>query len=284
VFPADRPAERPRCGTQNISRSFNPADFEAKILLLHNADVTYGFDLIYGLPGDSLEGFRASLDFAMSLVPNHIDIFRLSILPGTRLAETAPALNLEHETCNPYQVIASPTFSREDIALAARIAHGCDVLYNHGKAVPWFGIIMEALEMSPSDVFERFTVWLESHPSEDLTKNQRDFIASLFEESGNTLMGSIAADIISYFGYSAELMDARPMESDRQDPPSRRVAFKHDPVDLLAQMRAGTISLEELVFSLPGKACDAVLSVNDGTICIQVLHVPWADEQASSYA
>ncbi|MCX5818658.1 MAG: hypothetical protein NT047_01885, partial [Deltaproteobacteria bacterium] len=78
---------------------------------------------------------------------------------------------------------------------------------------------------------------------------------------------------ISYFGYSAELMDARPMESDRQDPPSRRVAFNHDPVDLLAQMRAGTISLEELVFSLPGKACDAVLSVNDGTIGIQVLHV-----------
>jgi hypothetical protein len=91
---------------------------------------------------------------------------------------------------------------------------------------------------------------------------------SLFEEGGNSLMGSIAADIISYFGYSAELMDARPMESDRQDPPSRRVAFNHDPVDLLAQMRAGTISLEELVFSLPGKACDAVLSVNDGTIDI----------------
>jgi hypothetical protein len=269
---------------RNISRSFNPADFEAKILLLHNADVTYGFDLIYGLPGDSLEGFRASLDFAMGLVPNHIDLFRLSVLPGTRLAETAPALNLEHETCNPWQVIASPTFSRENIALAARIAHGCDVLYNQGKAVPWFDIILEALEMSPSDVFERFTVWLESHPSEDLTRTQRDFIGSLFEESGNTLMGSIAADIISYFGYSAELMDARPIDSDRKDPPSRLVAFNHDPVDLLAQMRAGTISLEELVFSLPGKACDAVLSVNDGTIGIQALHVPWADEQASSYA
>jgi hypothetical protein len=38
-------------------------------------------------------------------------------------------------------------------------------------------------------------------------------------------------------------------------------------------MRAGTTSLEELVFSLPEKACDAVLSVNDGTIRIQV-HVP----------
>jgi hypothetical protein len=66
-------------------------------------------------------------------------------------------------------------------------------------------------------------------------------------------------------------MDTQPMESDPWDPPSRRVTFNHDPIDLLAQMQAGTISLEELVFTLPGKTCEAVLSVNDGTIGIQVL-------------
>lgn len=252
---------------KNVNRSFDPADFEAKMLLLHQADVTYGFDLIYGLPGDSLEGFRASLDFAMSLVPNHIDIFSLAVLPGTRLTETAPAWHLEHEACNPYRVIASPTFSRKDMALAARLAHGCDVFYNQGKAVPWFGIIMEALEMSPAEMFERFAAWLESLPSEDLTQTQQEFTASLFEERGDSLMGSIAADIIGYFGYSAELMDA-------PHPPSRRVAFNHDPAEMLAQMQAGTISLEELVFILPKKACDAVLSVNDGTIAIEVLDAP----------
>ena len=255
---------------RNIGRSFDPADFEARILLLHNAGVTYGFDLIYGLPGDSLAGFRASLDFAMSLVPNHVDVFRLSVLPGTRLAETAPALHLEHEACNPYQVIASPTFSREDMALAARVAHGCDVFYNHGKAVPWFGIIMEALEISPAEVFARFADWLTSHPSEDLTQTQVEFTATLFAERGNSPLGSIAADIISYFGYSEELMDAPPRESDLQDPPSRQVAFNHNPLDLLAQMEAGTTSLEELVFILPEDACNAVLFLNEGTIDIQV--------------
>jgi len=255
---------------RNIGRSFDPADFEARILLLHNAGVTYGFDLIYGLPGDSLAGFRASLDFAMSLVPNHVDVFRLSVLPGTRLAETAPALHLEHEACNPYQVIASPTFSREDMALAARVAYGCDVFYNHGKAVPWFAIILEAMEISPAEVFERFATWLASHPSGDLTQTQRDFIVTLFTERGNSPLGSIAADIISYFGYSEELMDAPPLESDLQAPPSRQVAFNHNPLDLLAQMQAGTTSLEELVFSLPEEACNAVLVLNEGTIGIQV--------------
>ncbi len=255
---------------QNIGRSLDIADFEARILLLHKADVTYGFDLIYGLPGDSLEGFRASVDFAMTLVPNHIDIFRLAVLPGTRLAETAPALHLEHEPGSPYQVIASPTFSRADMALAARIAHGCDVFYNQGRAVPWFDIILEPLETSPAVFFERFAAWLEAHPSEDLTRGQRDFVASLFEETGNSLLGRVAADIISYFGYAAKLMDAQTTEPDRQAPPSCRAAFNHDPLELLAQMEAGTISIEELVFSLPEKACEAVLSVKDGRIDIQV--------------
>jgi hypothetical protein len=259
---------------RNINRSIDPADFEAKILLLHNADVIYGFDLIYGLPGDSLEGFRASLDFAMSLVPNHIDVFRLSVLPGTRLAETAPGLNLEHEACNPYDVIASPSFPRKDMAVAAQIAHGCDVFYNEGKAVPWFGMILEALEMPASEIFELFAAWLETHPSDDITKTQREFIVSLFEEQGAPMMGSIAADIINYFGYSAELIEDQSMEPDSENRPSRRVTFNHDPIDLLAQMEAGMLSLEELALALPQKACDAVLSVTGDTIDIQVLRVP----------
>jgi hypothetical protein len=93
-------------------------------------------------------------------------------------------------------------------------------------------------------------------------------------------MGSIAADIIGYFGYSAELLEAPPPASDCEEPPSRRVAFNHDPEELLAQMQAGIISLEELVFSLPEKACEAALSVNDDTIVIEVLHAPRIREQA----
>lgn len=66
----------------NINRSINRSDFEAKVLLLHQAGATYGFDLIYGLPGDTLEGFHASLDFAFSLVPNHVDLFPCQSCPA----------------------------------------------------------------------------------------------------------------------------------------------------------------------------------------------------------
>jgi radical SAM superfamily enzyme YgiQ (UPF0313 family) len=185
---------------RNISRTIDPQAFEARILELHEAGVPYGFDLIYGLPGDSLSGFRASLDFALSLVPNHVDIFRLAVLPGTRLAETAPALGLRHEPGTPYHVISSPTFGEKDMAQAARLAEGCDVFYNQGKAVPWFDMLLQALDMTASEVFEAFTLLMASHVSDDLTLLQQTFVVALFNERGQTLLGSLAADIVSYFG------------------------------------------------------------------------------------
>ena len=258
---------------RNISRSIDPKAFEAKLLLLHQAGVPYGFDLIFGLPGDSLEGFRTSLDFALSLVPNHLDIFRLAVLPGTRLAETAPNLGLQYQAGNPYHVLGSPTFSPVDMAKAARIAQGCDVFYNQGKAVPWFDIILEALQMTPSQVLEAFATFMEKAPAEDLTLIQRNFIVALFDDRGDALIGSIAADIISYFGYSAELLDSPIVATDspgHQEPPARLVGFNHDPVDMLAQMQAGTTNLEDLVCSLPPRFCEAFLCLHGGDVDIRL--------------
>jgi len=44
------------------------------------------FDLIYALPGDSEEGWAASLDHALSLGTEHLSLYQLTIEPGTRFA------------------------------------------------------------------------------------------------------------------------------------------------------------------------------------------------------
>jgi len=253
---------------RNISRSFDAEDFEAKILLLHEAGVPYGFDLIYGLPGDSLDGFRESLDFAMGLVPNHLDVFRLSVLPGTRLSETAAGLELTYEAQNPYSVLASPTFSAVDMAQAGRLARGCDVLYNHGQAVPWFGMLLEPLELSPSEVFEAYADWLATHPEGEPIEAQRAFFQSLFEAQGETHLGALAADVIACFGYSSALMDG----PEGEDPsPARRISFHHDPRALMAEIEAGTTRLEELAFGVQANPCEAEFSLTEGELKIRLL-------------
>ena len=74
---------------RQVDRDFNSVRFTEGCSLLREAGAVYGFDLIYGLPGDSFEGFLRSLDFALGLVPANLDVFPLAVLPGTVLADKA---------------------------------------------------------------------------------------------------------------------------------------------------------------------------------------------------
>ena len=253
---------------RNISRSFDPEDFGAKILLLHQAGVPYGFDLIYGLPGDTLDGFRESVDFAMGLVPNHLDVFRLSVLPGTRLAETAAGLQLRHEAHHPYRVLGSPTFSATDLEQAGRIARGCDALYNQGRAVPWFGMLLEPLDLRPAEVFEAFGTWLETHPEGTPIETRRGFFRSLFEARGDRLLGELAVDVIACFGHADEAMEASGGDRSSASGP---IAFRHDPRVLMTEIEAGATGLEELAFSVPASPCAVEFSVVEGELVLRVV-------------
>ena len=220
---------------------------------------SYGFDLIYGLPGDSLAGFMDSVDFAMGMVPNHLDIFRLSVLPGTRLAETAEGLGLAHQAEHPYSVTGSGAFPADDLATAERIAHACDALYNHGKAVTWLDLLLGPLEMRPSEVFLHFADHLEA-AQVDLLGAQRAFFQGLFAQRDQSLLGDLASDLIAYFGTTAALMDG--------EGEAFEVAFHHDPRVLIAQVEGGMTDLEELVFHVAPDPCVARLMLEDGELVV----------------
>jgi radical SAM superfamily enzyme YgiQ (UPF0313 family) len=256
---------------RNINRRIDPADFEAKVLLLHRAGATYGFDLIYGLPGDTLEGFRASLDFALALAPNHLDIFPLAVLPGTRLFETAASFGLEHQAENPYLVTGSPGFGPGSMAQAARLARACDVFYNEGKAVPWFSMVQGALELAPSDLLERFAEHLEAQGPADPTTLQASFARAQFEAVGSPAMGTVAADLITYFGLSALLADKAATLAPGAERCACQGSFHHDPEALLEQLSAGITELEDLSYVLPPSPCRAVLLLRNGEPCLRVL-------------
>lgn len=262
---------------RQISRSIDREDFEAKVLLLHQAGAPYGFDLIYGLPGDTLEGFHASLDFALSLAPNHLDIFPLSVLPGTRLHETAPGLGLQHLQDIPYTVLASPGFSEADMRAAARTAEACDLLYNRGKAVPWFSLLLEAVALSPSELFCQFADFIDLHADPDITALQVAFFNACLPEPREA---SVAADIISYFGYSEALMEGTGL-----DPMSdsctllewprthcRLVAFQHDPSELMEQLASGVIELDCLASVLPERPCQTLLYLEGEEVLLRPLN------------
>ncbi|MBQ1197667.1 MAG: DUF4080 domain-containing protein [Spirochaetaceae bacterium] len=146
---------------KTVNRNFNKKDFIKKISILNNYGIIFGFDLIYGLPKDNYEGFKNSIDFAISLYPNHIELFCLSVLPGTALFDDANKLNLSYELQPPYHVIESDTFSKVEIEKARKISIACNLFYSQGRAVPWFNSLMHLLKMKPSNFFEKFVLFLE---------------------------------------------------------------------------------------------------------------------------
>jgi len=140
-----------------INRKFDPDDFIEKISILNNYGISFGFDLIYGLPGDTIDDFKDSLDFTVDLQPNNIDIFPLSVMPGTVLFDRADQLGVKFLKLPPYRVIENRTMSKEILAKAEKLANSFDLFYNRGKAVSYLFMILETLNLKASEFLSGFT-------------------------------------------------------------------------------------------------------------------------------
>ncbi len=218
--------------------------------------MSYGFDLIYGLPGDSLTGFLASLDFALSLIPNHLDIFPLAVLPGTRLADTATGLGLDYQQQAPYKVQSSNTFSTAEMKQAARIGAACDFFYNRGRAVPWFAMVLDGLELSPSEFFSRLATVMPETLLDDPLPLQQCFVGDQFKQRQQPEIAALADDLIAYFGAVEPLLDGPALEAQADlkvgelylNPDSVFAYFNYDPQQLQQHLTDGITDLEELAF------------------------------------
>jgi radical SAM superfamily enzyme YgiQ (UPF0313 family) len=73
-------------------------------------------DLILGLPGDTAESVRRGIDFLRQFRPEaEMQIFNLSILPGTDFRREAAALGLKYQARPPYYVWQTPTLDAEQM-------------------------------------------------------------------------------------------------------------------------------------------------------------------------
>lgn len=190
-----------------VNRPFNRKVFVKNIGILNNAGVTFGFDLIYGLPGETFKGFKEGIDFALSLYPNNLEIFCLSVLPGTDLSERADSLNLNYDKNPPYKIINTDKFSVQDIEHAGHLAKACNIFYNDGCAVPWFNIILHSLKMRAAEFFDKFYIEekLQNIDCEKLShiqieKMQLDFILKMCKEKHAERFVKIMSDLIKYYG------------------------------------------------------------------------------------
>ncbi|MCR5605367.1 MAG: radical SAM protein [Treponema sp.] len=204
-----------------VHRTLNKKLFIKNIGYLNETGAIFGFDLIFGLPGDTLQGFERSIDFALSLYPNNLELFCLCVLPGTALYENGTELGLTWLTKPPYQVTESTTFPAKDIEKARSLARAVNLFYTQGRAVPWFMAMLYPLHMKASAFFKEFAAFIERKhldkagstaavassgavpeelPVEEIEKLQIDFVNLMYSKKHLEKLIPLAEDVIRMNG------------------------------------------------------------------------------------
>jgi radical SAM superfamily enzyme YgiQ (UPF0313 family) len=99
-----------------MGRKINLQAFERGARAMRDAGIAVRVDLILGLPGDTVDSVRRSIDFLhRSGLYSAVQVFNLSILPGTAFRQEAEALGLKYQPRPPYYVLQTPTLSLEDM-------------------------------------------------------------------------------------------------------------------------------------------------------------------------
>ncbi len=69
-----------------LDRTHEPANVRTAVQAARRAGLDVSIDVIYGAPGESLDDWRASVDAAVALEPDHVSAYALIVEDGTKLA------------------------------------------------------------------------------------------------------------------------------------------------------------------------------------------------------
>ena len=145
---------------QNISRPQNIVRIADNLSYLRqHTGVHVHADLIFGLPGETLESFAASFDQLLALGPDEIQLGFLKRLRGTPIIRHTETAALRFSPRPPYEILENATVGFTELQRMRRFARYFDLFFNSGE----FVLAMEAVlaaQASPFAAFAQFADWL----------------------------------------------------------------------------------------------------------------------------
>ncbi len=105
---------------------------------------TFNLDLMYALPGQTLEGLTQDIQTALAFAPPHISIYHLTIEPNTVFAKFPPTLpedDLAYEMMDRItELTASAGLDRYEVSAYAKAGHTCEHNLNYWQFGDYLGI------------------------------------------------------------------------------------------------------------------------------------------------
>jgi len=145
-----------------VERRLRMEQFLAGVGHLKKAGLFFEVHLIFGLPGDTLDKFRDSLNFAVTLNPPDIGVFPLQVLPGTDLWTKSDAFGLCFDRDAPHFLTSTATLTPAEVAYGRRLAFSVGPLWR-SLAVR---LLTRESNVRFSDFVEGWVAWSEAHAND----------------------------------------------------------------------------------------------------------------------
>ena len=144
-----------------ISRRQDNARTEANLHWLTQASHAHlHADLIFGLPGETLESFAAGFDRLYALRPDEIQLGILKRLRGTPIERHSAEHAMVYETEAPYSVLQTGVLDADTVQRFKRFARYWDLLANSARFKQTLPLLLEQDTPSPFHAFLAFSDWL----------------------------------------------------------------------------------------------------------------------------
>jgi len=198
---------------KNVDRYFNGIKFIEGCGVLHDHGVPFGLDLIYGLPGDYYKEFLTSMDYALSLKPQNLDIFPLAVLPGTPLEERAGEFGLEYNRKSPYLIESAPGFPKEDMKRAEILTKSADSFLSGGGTQYWFMNVTKSTGLTPSEFLSAYSEWVIDEGKKGENKKlspdelRENFTKAILISTGNDAAVTGAISLIRLYNAITDVLD-----------------------------------------------------------------------------
>jgi oxygen-independent coproporphyrinogen-3 oxidase len=129
---------------QRIGRVHDRAQAVAALEEAARSFDTWNLDLMYALPGQTLEGLQGELDQALAFAPPHLSIYHLTIEPNTWFARHPPVLPEDDTAYAMLDLITERTgaagLQRYEVSAYARSGHHCRHNLNYWQFGDYLGI------------------------------------------------------------------------------------------------------------------------------------------------
>ena len=149
---------------KNISRNINIDKIFKNITFLEKeTKIHVHFDLIIGLPGESLESFGENLNKLMKHTDSEIQIGILKMLSGTNLCRHDQKYGMKYSDSPPYDLLQNDLIPFSEMQKMKRFARFWDLYYNSGNFVKSVHLIWD--DGNVYFGFYEFSLWVYENTS-----------------------------------------------------------------------------------------------------------------------